>query len=141
MMDVHNNIDVVRTIAPVAVGTTGTGQTGKVVDRNGYQGVEFLISYGAITSTAAVFTVVAKEGDATGTMTSIANADLLGTESAAGIAAGARTSNSNKNVSKRLGYIGIKRYVSLSISSTATAGTPVSAEVLLTNPRKAPVAT
>lgn len=141
MMDVHNNIDVVRTIAPVAVGTTGTGQTGKVVDRNGYQGVEFLISYGTITSTAAVFTVVAKEGDVTGTMTSIANADLLGTESAAGIAAGARTSNSNKNVSKRLGYIGIKRYVSLSISSTATAGTPVSAEVLLTNPRKAPVAT
>ena len=141
MMDVHNNIDVVRTIATVAVGTTGTGQTGKVVDRNGYQGVEFLISYGTITSTAAVFTVVAKEGDVTGTMTSIANADLLGTESAAGIAAGARTSNSNKNVSKRLGYIGIKRYVSLSISSTATAGTPVSAEVLLTNPRKAPVAT
>jgi hypothetical protein len=78
--DLHNNIKRVRSISPVAVGTTGTGQTGKIVDRAGYEAVEFEFDYGSITATNAVFTVVVKEGDVTGTMTSIADADLIGTE-------------------------------------------------------------
>ncbi len=141
--DLHNNIKRVRSISPVAIGTTGTGQAGKIVDRLGYQAVEFELDYGSITATNAVFTVVLKEGDTTGAMTSIADADLIGTELAAGIAAGTpRTSGSNKNVSKRVGYKGIKRYVQVAkLSSTITAATPVAATVLLGHPRNAPVAT
>ena len=61
-------------------------------------------------------------------MTSIADADLIGTEAMAGIAAGTpRTSGSNKNVSKRLGYRGKKRYVQAKLVSTITAGPPVAA--------------
>lgn len=138
--DIHNQIDVVRSIAPVAK-TTVAATVGKVVDRNGYEGVEFIIAYGSITATDATLTPIIKEGDVTGTMTSVADADLLGTEAGAGIAAGARTSNSNKNVAKRIGYIGSKRYVSCSITSTVTAATIVSANVLLSNPRTMPVAT
>lgn len=139
--DIHNNIDVIRSISPVAIGTTGTGQTGKIVDRAGYEGVEFIMSYGTITATNATITPVVKEGDATGSMTSIATTDLIGTEAAAGIAAGTRTSGTNKNVTKRLGYIGTKRYVQVNLSSTVTAGTPVAADVLLGMPKQAPVAT
>ncbi len=139
--DLHHNIDAVRTIAPVAVGTTGTGQVGKVVDRAGYEGVTIILDYGTITSTTATITPVVKHGDATGTMTSVANADLLGTEDGAGIAAGARVSNSNKNVSKRIGYIGSKRYISCNLVPTGTAGPPVAATVILSSPRNAPVAT
>lgn len=131
--------ELVRTkvgVAPVAIGTTGTGQVGKVIDRAGYSGVEFVISYGTITATAAVYTVTVKEGDATGTMTSVADADLIGTEALAGVAAGTpRTSGSNKNVSKRIGYKGNKRYVQCGVKSTATAGTLVSVEALLFDPR------
>lgn len=143
MWDLHNNIKRVRSISPVAIGTTGTGQAGKIVDTQGYEAVEFEFDYGAITATAAVFTPVVKHGDTTGAMTSIADTDLIGTEAAAGIAAGTpRTSGANKNVSKRLGYKGGKRYVQVAkLSSTATAGTPVSATVLLARPRHAPVAT
>jgi len=142
MFDLHNNIKRVRSISPIAIGTTGTGQAGKIVDTQGYEAVEFEFDYGAITATAAVFTPVVKHGDATGSMTSIADSDLIGTEANAGIAAGARTSGVNRNVSKRLGYKGGKRYVQVSkLSSTATAGTPVSATVLLAVPRHAPVAT
>lgn len=139
--DFHNNHKVVRSISPVAVGTTGTGQTGKIVDRSGYQGVEIHLSYGSITATAATFTPTIKHGDATGSMTSVADADLLGTETGAGLAAGARTSNSTKNVTKRVGYIGAKQYVQVNLKSTATAGTLVGANVVLTNPVDAPVAT
>lgn len=142
MKDLHNNIQAIRVIPPVAVGTTGTGQTGKVIDRRGYKSVEFIIGYGAITATGAVFTVTVKEGDATNAMTSVADADLLGTEAAAGIAAGTpRTSNSNKLVTKRLGYRGNKRYVQVNVKSTATAGTPISVNAILGDPEIAPVAT
>lgn len=141
MRDLHNNVDIIASIAPVAVGTTGTGQTGVIVDTKGYDSVEFEFSYGAITSTAATFTPTVLEGDTTGAMTSIANADLLGTESAAGLAAATRTDGSTEKVTKRLGYVGNKRYVQAKIVSTATAGTPVAANVILGHAGLKPVAT
>jgi hypothetical protein len=81
MRDLHDQIRIIRSISPVAIGTTGTGKTGKIVDRKGYSSsVEFELGYGTVTATNAAFTVVVKEGDVTGTMTSIADADLIGTE-------------------------------------------------------------
>ena len=141
MNDLHNNMRSVIAIAPVAVGTTGTGQTGKVIDRAGYGGVEFVIGYGSITATAATFTCTIKEGDATGSLTSVADSHLLGTEALAGVdAAATRTSGTSKNVSKRIGYRGSKRYVQCNIKSTATAGTLVSAQAILHNQEVAPTA-
>lgn len=132
--DLHTKIKVQRVISPVAVGTTGTGQTGKIIDRQGFAGLEFVANYGAITATGAVFTLTVKEGDVTGALTSVADADLVGTEADAGLAAGARTSGSTKNVSKKVGYIGTKRYVQVNVKSTATAGTPVAVTAILFNP-------
>lgn len=132
MDDLYSGLNVIRAIAPVAVGTTGTGQTGKVIDRKGYVGpVLFDIAYGTITATNATLTVTIKEGDVTGTLTSVADADLINTESAAGIAAGTpRTSNSNKLVAKKIGYKGGKRYVQVNIKSTITAGTIIAANAI-----------
>lgn len=139
MHDLHNNSRALRVISPVAVGTTGTGQTGKVIDRQGFSGIEFLCSYGSITATGAVFTATVKEGDVTGTLTSVADGDLLGTELLAGVAAAAtRTSGTSKNVVKRVGYRGNKRYVNCSIKSTATAGTIVSCTAILYSPSVMP---
>lgn len=140
MHDLHNNCRTAVAIEPVAAGTTGTGQVGNIIDRRGYGGVEFVIAYGAITATAATFTVVVKEGDATGAMTSVADADLLGTEVLAGVAAAARVDGSTEKVSKRVGYKGSKRYVQCSVVNTATAGTPISALALLHSPQVAPTA-
>lgn len=143
-----NELKRVRSISPVAIGTTGTGQAGKIVDRrptvNGqtisYRRVVFETDFGTITATNAAYTLVVKEGDVTGTMTSIADADLDGTEAAAVPATGTRTSGTTKNVSFRLGYKGTKRYVQVfKLSSTVTATTPVAASVLLLDPDIAPV--
>lgn len=138
--DMHNNVKALRVISPVAVGTTGTGKTGKIVDRQNYGGVEFLVAVGAITATNAVFTTTVFEGDVTSTMTSAADADLLGTELLAGVAAATpRTSGTSMNVTKRIGYKGLKRYVNVKVSSTVTAGTPISVDAVLFNPNVAPV--
>ena len=140
MHDLHNNVDAQVVIESVAVGTTGTGQTGGVIDLQGYGGVEFICNYGAITATNAVFTVVMKEGDVTGTLTSVADADILGTELLAGvIGAATRVDGTSEKVVKRVGYSGGKRYVNCSISSTITAATPISVSAVLHSPNVAPV--
>lgn len=138
MYDLHNNVKATVCVEPVAVGTTGTGQVGDVIDLQGYGGVEFIVSYGAITATAATFTVVVKEGDVTGTLTSVADADLLGTETLASLGAATRTDGSTEKVTKRVGYKGSKRYVNCSVVNTATAATPVSVVALLHSPNVAP---
>ena len=134
MHSLDNNVNVKRVVSPVAIGTTGTGKTGVVIDRQGFGGVEFIVSYGTVTATNAVFTCVMKEGDVTGTLTSVADADMVGTESAIGLAAAVRTSGTTKNVTKKCGYKGNKRYVNVSISSTVTAGTPIGIDAVLFNP-------
>lgn len=140
--DLHNNVKTQRVIAPIAIGANAT-KSGKVIDRKGYAGVEFLASYGAVTTTGTIVTLVVKEGDATGSMTSVADADLLGTEALASlpVQATARTSEVGKNVSKRVGYKGNKRYVTVDAISTGTTSVGcVSVEAVLFNPEGAPTA-
>lgn len=142
--DLHNNLKAQVCIAAQTVGTTGTGRTGQSIDRRDYMGVEFSINYGAITATNAVFTVTVQESDSatTASFTSVADADLLGTESGAGIAAGTpRTAGSNSAVVKRVGYKGSKRYVRCNVKSTITAATPIAVTALLHSPVLMPVAT
>jgi hypothetical protein len=137
--DLHNRIRVLRGVSPVAIGTTGTGKTSAVIDRQGYGGVEFLLAFGTITATGAVYTVTVLEGDATGALTSVADSDLLGTEAAAGVAAATtRTSGTSKNTTRRIGYKGNKRYVACKVASTVTAGTLISVDAVLFNPAIAP---
>lgn len=135
--DLHDNIKSVRSISPVAGAATG-----KIVDRAGYAGVEVEISYGTVTATNATIIPVIKEGDVTGTMTSVADSNLIGLELNASIAAAAtRTSGTSKNVTKRVGYIGTKRYVSCTTLQTVTAAAINGANILLGRPASAPVAT
>lgn len=138
--DLHSNVKAQRVIAPIAIGANAT-KSGKVIDRQGYGGVEFVASYGAVTTTGTIVTLVVKEGDATGSMTSVADADLLGTEALASlpVQATARTSEVGKNVTKRVGYKGSKRYVTVDAVSTGTTSVGcVSVEALLFNPTVAP---
>lgn len=140
--DLHSNIRAKRVIAPVAIGANAT-KSGKVIDRQGYGGVEFVASYGAVTTTGTIVTLVVKEGDVTGTLTSVADADLIGTEALASlpIQATARTSEVGKNVTKRVGYKGIKRYVTVDAVSTGTTSVGcVSVEAILFSPEQAPQA-
>lgn len=132
MDDLYSSLNVQRVISPVAVGVTGTGTTGKIIDRKGYFGpVLFPIDYGSITATNATLTVTVKEGDATGALTSVADIDLIGTEVLAGVAATTpRTSGVSKNVSKKIGYKGAKRYVQVNIKSTITAGTLIAVDAI-----------
>lgn len=139
MNDLHNNSRTKTVIAPVAIGANAT-KTGKIIDRQGYGGVEFIAAYGAVTTTGTVVTLVCKEGDVTGTLTSVADADLLGTEALASLLATTpRTSGVSQNVTKRLGYKGAKRYVQVNAVQTGVTSVGcVGITALLHSPRSAP---
>ena len=142
MNDLHSNMRTKRALGPVAL-TTVAGLAGKVIDRQGFGGVSFLLAYGTVTATNATITPVVKEGDVTGTMTSVADADLIGTEALAALPAQAtsRTSGVGKFVTTRVGYKGNKRYVSCGIASTTvTSATIVSIVGALHSPGLAPAA-
>ena len=138
-LDLHDNIKQVLAVAPVALGAIGDN-TGRVIDRKSYAGVEFLIEYGDIATTGTVVTPVLYAADTTGALASVADTDLIGTEALAGLAAGARASGTGKLVTKRLGYKGNKRYVRLNLngSGTTSAGI-IAASAVLFNPEAAPV--
>lgn len=139
-LEIHNVVKHDHALAAAAAGTTGTGRSSDIIDRKGYDGVEFLYNYGAAAATGYAVAVVVLEGDATGAMTSVADADLLGTEVLAGLAvqATARTSGVGLNVCKRIGYKGLKRYVQTSMINTGAATGITGASVLLYNPEATP---
>lgn len=138
MNDLHSNSRAMLAVNAVALGATGA-ITGSIIDRQGYGGVEFIIAYGSVTTTGTVVTALVKEGDVTGTLTSVADADLLGTETLASLAAGARVAGTGKEVTKRIGYKGDQRYVQLSLLGTGTTSVGiVAASAVLHSPASAP---
>lgn len=145
MHELHNNIKTVRAIEPKAVGTTGSsnGSLSGIIDRLGYRAVEFIYGYGTIPSTTETITPVVLESDTTGgSFTSVADADLVGTEADAAIAATTttRVSGTSKNVFKKVGYKGTKRYLKTRVYGVGTATAIVSAVAVLHSPRHAPAA-
>lgn len=141
LKDLHNNMRTKTVIAPIAIGANAT-KSGVVIDRQGYGGVEFLASYGAVTTTGSVVTLVVKHGDATGSLASVADSDLLGTEALASLpAATPRTAGTTKEVTKRVGYIGNKRYVTVDAVQTGTTSVGcVGVAAILHSPDNAPQA-
>lgn len=142
MNDFHNAFTLkAQTIYPQVVGTTGSanGVLSGIVDRRGYGGVEFIINYGTIPSTTETILPVVLECATTGgSYTSVADADLIGTEAAAGIAAATRVSGSTKNVAKKIGYKGNQPFVKLRVYGVGTATAIISATSLLHTPRHMP---
>jgi len=137
MNDLHNNSRALLAVNAVALGATGA-ITGSIIDRQGYGGVEFIIAYGSVTTTGTIVTALVKEGDVTGTLTSVADADLLGTEALASLLAGARVAGTGKEVTKRVGYKGDARYVQLSLLGTGTTSAGiVAASAVLHSPANA----
>jgi hypothetical protein len=134
MRDMHNNISVLHAITPAAVGTTGIagGKLSGALDRRGFETVEFIYSSGASATVADTITPIIYEGDTTnGSFTSVAAADLLGTEAVLTLTA-AKTG--------RVGYGGNKRYLKIRLFGTGTATAVVAATAVLGTPAIRPQA-
>lgn len=127
MSDLYNNVKITRALSPISI-TTGT-TAGIVVDTAAYRSTTFAIAAGV---TSSIATPIIKSGTATGSLASAADADLIGTESAAVISA------TGDNTQSKIGYRGTNRYASCSLSLSAGTGV-YSVVCIQADPIKAPV--
>ena len=133
MRDLHNNIkaQVALDITNISSNTTTNGN---IIDMQEFGSVEFILQSGTLTDGA--YALLIEEGDASNLSdaTAVADGDLLGTE------AGATFAATDDNAVKKIGYIGNKRYVRLSVVSTGTTtGGTVSAVSVKSNASDLPV--
>lgn len=136
MKDLFNRMHPLRVISPVSVADT-TAQVGQIIDKRGFESVTYVIATGAIADADATFTVLLEEGDAANLSdaAAVADADLLGTEVLAAF------QFDDDNETRKLGYIGAKRYTRLTITPVANASAAVVCAVaILGNPAIAPTA-
>ena len=129
MQDLHNTIYPIATIPSVSV-SNNTAQVGTIidlaadltpasVDTGGYDGLDYVFNIGAFADSDAIFTPLVEDSDDGSTFTAVDDTFLLGTE------AGATFTIANLNSCKRIGYIGSKRYVRLTVTPSANSGATV----------------
>ncbi|MCW5733482.1 MAG: hypothetical protein KIS73_05125 [Enhydrobacter sp.] len=114
MRDLHNNIYPKRGLSPVAAGTDNTAMVSQIVDRQGFDSVEFVMMIGANTDADATFAVLFEESDDSGMSgaNAVADSDLLGTEAQAGF------TFDDDNECRKIGYVGNKRYCRVTVTPT-----------------------
>ena len=129
--DLKNEIKIVNALNIASI-TTNTTTVGVEVDTIGFESVTIEVITGARTD--GTVTPLLQETDVAGSYSgSVADEDLIGLEANAAL--------SELNARARLGYIGKKRYVRLSLVSTSvTTGLTAGGSVILGNPKSAPVA-
>jgi hypothetical protein len=114
MRDITDGLDLKRAISPQAARTDNTAIVSTVCDLLGYEGCMLAINLGALTDADVTFTVLIEESDASGSgFTTVDPSNLNGTVALAGFTFAA------DNALRKIGYVGIKRYVRATITPAA----------------------
>ena len=114
MRDAFNNINPIRCISPVSV-ADDTAEVGEIIDRQGFDSVTYVISTGTLADVDATFAILLEESDDSGMSgaTAVTDSDLLGTEALAAF------TFTNDDETRKLAYIGSKRFTRLTITPSA----------------------
>ena len=134
MRDLYSNLTIRRAISPVSE-SGNTALVSQVIDRQGYESLVFAIATGSIGDADATFAVLVEDDDdvAFGTGAAVVDAELNGTEAAAGF------QFDDDNEVRKIGYRGNKRYVRLTITPTGNASAAlISAVAILGHPALSP---
>lgn len=112
MRDLANNLDFKRGLSPVAAGTDNTPLVSQILDTKGLAGAAFAILIGANTDADATFGVLVEDGDdpALADHAAVDDAFLTGSEAKAGF------QFDDDNEMRKIGYVGPKRYVRVTIT-------------------------
>jgi hypothetical protein len=134
-IDLHNVIDVRPAISP-QVATNNTPLVSEIIDRVGFDALEFAIATGDLADDNATFAALVEDGDdpALNDAAEVADGGLLGLEAEASFAFG------DDDSAFKIGYRGSKRYVRLTITPSGNTGNAaVAALAILGGPHLAPV--
>ena len=134
-MDLHNSTKFSEAFAPKAAVTDNTPQVSNILDTANFGANELAIVLGTLTDADATFALTMDEGDAANLSDAAAvdAADLLGT-----LAQGSFTYASD-DATRKIGYIGKKRYIRATVTPSNNTGNLFMAGIwVLLHPRNAP---
>lgn len=118
MRDITNLLHVVPAFAPVAATTDDTARVSAILDLLGYDGVMLSILTGTLTDADAMFALTLTAGDAANLSDGVAvtAAELVGT------LAGGGFTFADDIESRKIGYIGPRRYIRATLTPTGNTG-------------------
>lgn len=134
--DLFNSINPKRAISPYDHATGDAAVVSEIIDMQGLSALTFVIATGSLADADATFTALVEESDDSGMSgkTAVADADLLGTEALASFIF------SDDNKCFKVGYKGIKRYVTLTITPANNTGAALLSAIAITCPQFLPAA-
>lgn len=127
MRDLANHITLKRAISPAAAVADNTPIVSQIVDLSGFDKAMFAILIGAIADADATFAVLVEHGDQANLSdaSAVPDSQLTGTEAAAGF----KFDDDDKT--RKIGYVGPKRYLRLTITPSGNAGNAFVAAVAI----------
>jgi hypothetical protein len=138
--NIHN--DSYKVAIPPVIPTNNTAQVGNWIDRSGFDSLSFAIETGTIVTDGATFTVLMEEASAADQSdnAAVADQDMLSQvegvapETAAGLGVAV------SNTATKIGYIGGKQYVRITVTPASNSGAaPLAAVAKLSNAYSRPV--
>lgn len=136
-LDLNSEINVIRAISPAAIITGNITTVGQIIDRLGYESVDYLFADGAHTDSTQTISIFESDDPGMAGETVVGASDLLG------LASGTNTLTfitTDANTCKKVGYKGFKRYTrAKAVQTGATTGNFLSAIAVRSRPRFAPV--
>lgn len=129
MYDIHNHVSQVTAVNPQVI-ATDTTTVGNVVDMNNtehFEALEIFMTVGLYTD--GDYSIVLEESDDNSVFSAVDAANIVGTAAVV----------SADNTTTRLGYVGKKRYIRVSIlSANTTTGATISAIGVRSKARRRP---
>lgn len=118
MRDRMNYMHPLRAISPAAAVTDNTAIVSQIIDVKGYDALTFVILTGSLADADATFTALVEHGDASNLSDAAAVPDsqLVGTEALASFTFAA------DDKCFKIGYVGNKRYVRLTVTPASNTG-------------------
>lgn len=119
MRDLLNNVNPVRALDPVVGAASDVAQVSEIIDMQGFKSLVWLIALGILADADATFTVLMEHGNDSGLSDAAAVPDsqLDPTEAIVGF------DFADDSQVRKIGYVGEKRFVRLTITPAANAGT------------------
>jgi hypothetical protein len=118
MRDLYNNIEVRRGFSPAAAVTDNTAYVSQIIDMRGFKSLVWCILLGSLVDADMTTVFLMEDGDDSGLSDAAAVADVKmdPTEIIAAFDFG------DDNTVRKIGYVGEKRYVRLTITPSANTG-------------------
>lgn len=125
--DLHNTLRLTRVISPISQAGNAP-MVGAIIDRQGFHALQFSITLGTISTAGTTYTPLLEESDAA----NMAGAVAVPADSLLGTLAQASFTDAEVNTTKKVGYIGNRRYVRLTMTPAGnTAASTMAATAIL----------